>query len=257
MKETKRIDPSLLEGKEPIAVGYKIFNYDWTGYGGYSYAAENGNVEESVHTVTGGLSECGWGLHYCVNPVDCMKYRDIIQWNKFALVEAYDENIDCPEDRKSVCRTLRIKKVLTFDEMIEACREFAKDGSGIRGSRGISDSSGISKSMHCLKCEGISRCIFCIGLEGTKLRIFNKLVNERRFNEVWNKLSPWCPDFTNAKELKDKYGDGEWARTPVAEIKVRDASEAYAEMPPKLIEYIKAMPEYDEEIFNAITGGGK
>ena len=305
MNETKRIDPSILDGKEPIAVGYKIFNYDWTGHGGYSYADENGNVEGSVHTVTGKLSKCGWGLHYCVNPVDCMKYRDIVQWNKFALVEAYEENIDCPGDRKSVCRTLRIKKVLTFDEMIEACREFAKDGGGVSDSSGVSDSfgiryssgisgsngvrasngisysngirysngvrassgvsasngirysSGISKSMHCLKCEGISRCIFCIGLEGKKLRIFNKSVNARRFNEVWNELSPWCTDFTNAKELKDKYGNGEWARTPVTEIKVRDDSEAYAEMPPKLIEYIKAMPEYDEEIFNAITGGDK
>lgn len=78
MNETKRIDPSILDGKEPIAVGYKIFNYDWTGHGGYSYADENGNVEGSVHTVTGKLSKCGWGLHYCVNPVDCMKYRDTV-----------------------------------------------------------------------------------------------------------------------------------------------------------------------------------
>lgn len=290
MNETKRIDPSMLDGKEPIAVGYKIFNYDWTGYGGYSYADESGNVEGSVHTVTGNLSKCGWGLHYCVNPVDCMRYRNLIQWNKFALVEAYDENIECPEDGKSVCRTMRIKKALTFDEMVDACKEFKKNGisggsgisygsgisrgSGISGGygiscgygisggygisygSGISNGYGINKSMHCNKCEGISRCIFCAGLEGAKLMIFNKPVNERRFNEVWNKLSPWCPDFTNVKELKDKYGDDKWERTPVAEIKVRPADEVYAEMPPHLIEYIKAMPEYDEEIFKAITGGG-
>ena len=54
MNETKRVDSSFLDDKEPIAKGYKIFSWDWTGYNGaYCYADENGNVEGSVHTVTG------------------------------------------------------------------------------------------------------------------------------------------------------------------------------------------------------------
>ena len=40
----------------------------------------------------------------------------------------------------------------------------------------------------------------------------------------------------------------------IFEITSREASEVYAEMPRKLREYIKAMPEYDDEIFKAITG---
>ena len=272
MNETKRVAPSMLDGKEPIAVGYKIFNWDWTGYNNYSYADENGEVEGSVHTVTGNLKYCGWGLHYCENPVDCMRYRDLIQWNKFALVEAYDENIKRDNDDKSVCRTLKIKKVLSFDDMIKACKEYQVDGSGIRNGYGIrygygiSDGSGIrygygirngygiNASMHCHKCEGISRCIFCDGLEGAKLMIFNKPVTDERFNEVWSKLNGWKPDFTNAQQLKREFGDGEWANTPVFNITSREASEVYAEMPRKLREYIKAMPEYDDEIFKAITG---
>ena len=278
MKETKRVAPSMLDGKKPIAVGYKIFNYDWTGYNDYSYADENGEVEGSVHTVTGDLEHCGWGLHYCENPVDCMRYRDLIQWNKFALVEAYDENIKRDNDDKSVCRTLKIKKVLTFDDMIKACKEYQvnssgihngyaisngfgisdgyaiRNGSGIRNGYGISDGYGINASMHCRKCEGISRCIFCDGLEGAKLMIFNKPVTAERFVEVWSKLNGWKPDFTNAQQLKREFGDGKWANTPVFEITSREASEVYAEMPRKLREYIKAMPEYDDEIFKAITG---
>ena len=278
MKETKRVAPSMLDGKKPIAVGYKIFNYDWTGYNDYSYADENGEVEGSVHTVTGNLEHCGWGLHYCENPVDCMRYRDLIQWNKFALVEAYDENIKRDNDDKSVCRTLKIKKVLTFDDMIKACKEYQvnssgihngyaisngfgisdgyaiRNGSGIRNGYGISDGYGINASMHCRKCEGISRCIFCDGLEGAKLMIFNKPVTAERFVEVWSKLNGWKPDFTNAQQLKREFGDGKWANTPVFEITSREASEVYAEMPRKLREYIKAMPEYDDEIFKAITG---
>ena len=308
MKETKRVAPSMLDGKKPIAVGYKIFNWDWTGYNDYSYADENGEVEGSVHTVTGNLEHCGWGLHYCENPVDCMRYRDLIQWNKFALVEAYDENIKRDNDDKSVCRTLKIKKVLSFDDMIKACKEYQVNGYGIRngfgirngyaisdgsaisngygihngsgirngfgirngygisGGSGIRDGSGISDgygisygyginaSMHCRKCEGISRCIFCDGLEGAKLMIFNKPVTVERFGEVWSKLNGWKPDFTNAQQLKREFGDDKWANTPVFKITSREASEVYAEMPRKLREYIKAMPEYDDEIFKAITG---
>ena len=314
MKETKRVVPSMLDGKKPIAVGYKIFNWDWTGYNDYSYADENGEVEGSVHTVTGNLEHCGWGLHYCENPVDCMRYRDLIQWNKFALVEAYDENIKHDNDDKSVCRTLKIKKVLSFDDMIKACKEYQvnssaisngygisdgsgisdssairngygisngsairdgsgisdgsairngygisdssaiRDGSGISNSSAIRDGSGINASRHCRKCEGISRCIFCDGLEGAKLMIFNKPVTVERFDEVWSKLNGWKPDFTNAQQLKREFGDDKWANTPVFKITSREASEVYAEMPRKLREYIKAMPEYDDEIFKAITG---
>ena len=278
MKETKRVAPSMLDGKKPIAVGYKIFNYDWTGYNDYSYADENGEVEGSVHTVTGDLEHCGWGLHYCENPVDCMRYRDLIKWNKFALVEAYDENIKRDNDDKSVCRTLKIKKVLSFDDMIKACKEYQVNGSGISNGSGIRNGYGISNgygirdgygisngdgirngyginaSMHCRKCEGISRCIFCDGLEGAKLMIFNKPVTVERFDEVWSKLNGWEPDFTNAQQLKREFGDDKWANTPIFKNTSREASEVYAEMPRKLREYIKAMPEYDDEIFKAITG---
>lgn len=245
MNETKRIDPSELDGKEPIATGYKIFNWDWTGYGGYCYADENGDVEGSVHTVTGELSKCGWGLHFCENPVDCMQYRDLIQWNKFALVEAYDENIECND--KNVCRTLKIKKVLSFGEMVDACKNYQDNGYG------ISNGYGINNSKHCTKCEGISRCLFCYGLEGAKLMLFNKPISEDRFNEVFEKLGDWYPNFTNAEELKAKYGNGEWESTPAPAISGRTAREAYAEMPDDLKAHIRSLPEYDEEIFKAIT----
>ena len=140
MNETKRVDPSFLGGKEPIANGYKIFSWNWTGYNGaYCYADENGNVEGSVHTVTGKIEKCGWGLHFCENPVDCMRYRDLVQWNRFAEVEAFDEVIKADGDDKSVCRTLKIKRVLSFYEMIEACETYQPNANGY----GICDSYGI------------------------------------------------------------------------------------------------------------------
>lgn len=75
------------------------------------------------------------------------------------------------------------------------------------------------------------------------------------FEEVWDALGDWHPDFTNAEALKEKYG-GTWEKTPAPQISGRSAKEAYAEMPEALRAYIKAMPEYDEELFRAITEEG-
>ena len=186
--------------------------------------------------------------------------------------------------------------MLSFDEMIEACKSYQKeaniaeatngisygygisngygisDGSGISNGYGISDGSGISygsgisdgygisngygvyNSKHCRKCEGISRCLFCYGLEGAKLMLFNKPISAERFNEVLYKLGGWYPNFTNAEELKQKYGNGEWKTTPAPAIEGRTVKEAYAEMPETLIAYVKSLPEYDDEIFRKITG---
>ena len=277
MNTTKRIDPPELDGKEPLATGYKIFNYDWSANGNYMYADEDGNVEGSVHTVTGRLDMCGNGLHFCKNPLDCMRYQTLIQWNKFAYVEAYDEIKE--GDDKCCARTLQIVKVLSFDEMIKAIKEFQLNaenenidsgirygsginygwginyGSGINYGRGINSGSGINGGKFIHKCEGLSKCILCAGIKGGYMLIFNKPVTEERFNVVWNKLSSWFPNFTNAEELKKKYGNGEWESTPATQIRGRSVKEAYSEMPQEMIEYIKSMPEYDEAIFKAITEG--
>ena len=84
--------------------------------------------------------------------------------------------------------------------------------------------------------------------------LFNKPITKERFNEVNEKLGGWCPKFTNAEKLKEKYGNGEWRATPAPAITGRTAKEAYAEMPTELVEYIKSLPEYDDEIFRKITG---
>lgn len=275
-RTTRRINPETLEGKEPLATGYKIFNRDWTGYDNYCYADEDGNVEGSVHTVTGSIGRCEWGLHFSKDPFDTMKYKDLIQWNRFAKVEAYDEISD--EGDKTVCRTLKVVKVLSFDEMADEIERYQKNisdgygisngygirngygissghgisyGYGIRNGYGIGDSYGVYFSKFCCKCEGISRCIFCYGTTG-KFMIFNKPVTEERFNEVWAHLGDWYPNYTNAEELKNKSG-GKWECTPAPEIKGRTTKEAYSEMPEELRDYIKSLPEYDEGIFKKIT----
>ena len=157
---TYRVDPKDYDGKKPLATGYKIFNWDWTGAGEYCYAAD-GEIEGSVHTVDGNLDPCEWGLHFCVNPLDCMTFKAPVQWMRFAKVSAFDE-IKNADDGKTVARTLRIDKVLTWNEYIEACKTVQKDmlmeqngatnsydirnGFGIRSGYGIRCGCGIRDS---------------------------------------------------------------------------------------------------------------
>ena len=129
MNKTYRIE--AVKG-EPLATGYKIFNWDWTGAGDYCYA-DGGELEGSVHTVDGDLSPCAWGLHFCKNPVDCLNFKEPVQWNRFAKVSAFDEIVEA-DNGKTVARTLRIDKVLTWDEFVQEIKQY---GSYIYGGSDI------------------------------------------------------------------------------------------------------------------------
>ena len=85
---TKRVSADTLEGKDPLAVGYKIFEHDWGAQGGYHYADRDGDAAGSVHTVTGALKKCNWGLHFCKNPLDCIKYQMLTQKERDKLKDA-------------------------------------------------------------------------------------------------------------------------------------------------------------------------
>jgi len=275
---TKRVDPKKYEGVEPLATGYKILNNDWSAsYGDYNYADENGNVEGTVHTMDGDLKHCENGLHFCKNPINCMSYYPMVQWNKFAKISAFDEVKD-HSDCKSECRTMRIDKVLSWDKFLEEMKSVQQKelqdqngirygsgisyGSGIRNGYGINYGYGISggygiyRSKYCKECEGISNCIFTYKKSG-KLYLFNKKVTQEYFDQIWHEMERladgWYPNFTNAEELMAANG-GEWKATPAPMITGREDTEAYADMPQKLIDYIKALPEYNAKIFKAITG---
>lgn len=76
---------------------------------------------------------------------------------------------------------------------------------------------------------------------------------EERFNEVMYKLNSfkWLPKFDNAEELK---GNLNWYETNIPAIVRVPNQVAWSFMPAKMKEYIQSLPEYDEKLFNKITG---
>ena len=96
-------------------------------------------------------------------------------------------------------------------------------------------------------------CIFCYDIESLKYGLFNKKVSKDRFNEVKEKINiyNYKPQYTNFYELK---GNREWYTIAFPELMNVDDKTAWSKMPKEMKEYIQRLPEYDEEIFNKITG---
>ena len=124
--------------------------------------------------------------------------------------------------------------------------------SGVYRSRGISESFGISRSYGIRQCTGISESIFCNKIEGKEHYLFNKKIDKKRFDEVFEKILSfnYFPNFNNLYELK---GNKEWWAVCFPELMTVDDKTAWSEMPPEMKEYIQSLPEYDEEVFKAIT----
>lgn len=258
--KTFRITENEIKDMKPVAVGYKIFRNDWTAKSnGYDYKDENGNVLNTIHKVDGDIKECDWGLHFSKEPIDCFKFYETAPWYKFAKVEAYDQLLIGEE--KCVTNILKIIEIYTFDEFINLIREDLQNNAsygvdwsyGVNSAYGVSESNGVDRSYGVLECEGISRAIFCHKKSG-KLMAFNKRITEKRFNEIFAELNSfgWYPKFNNAEQLKGKL---EWHETNIPAIESVDNKTAWSSMPKEMLKYIKSLPEYNEKIFNKITGG--
>ena len=124
---------------------------------------------------------------------------------------------------------------------------------GVNKSCGVSWSYGVNCSYGISECEGISKSIFCYKKSG-KLMAFNKRITKKRFYEIYETLNSfeWYPKFNNAEQLKGKL---EWHETNIPAIVGVDNKTAWSSMPEEMLKYIKSLPEYDEKIFNKITGG--
>ena len=271
------VDRSVLNGLQVVAEGYKIFNYDWTAnYGdNYCYADKDGNVEGVVHRQEGSPDKCHNGLHFCENPLDCFNYYPFVQWNKFAKVKGYGAISKDDKNSKVAVEILEIVKALSFEEFVGEIKSYTTNitgcgirngygistgygisiGYGIRTGSGISDSCGIFNCYYIKKCEGLAYSVMCINETG-RYKLFNLNIDKKRFDEVKENIREcadgWYPKFTNAFDFYEK--EKKWECVPAPRIEGVDDKTAYKDMPEKLIEYFKSLPEFDAEIFTAITG---
>ena len=110
--------------------GYKAFGKGMICKG--KQYAENTVFEEDTAEI------CKSGMHFCVNPLDCLDYYPIIDENGDLLEFAEVESLDEPEtdDNKKYCtKKLKIGAKLSFAGFIKSSSEFIKESCKINNEK--------------------------------------------------------------------------------------------------------------------------
>ena len=131
----------------------------------------------------------------------------------------------------------------------ESCR-------GCDGCDGCRGCDGCYLSYGLIDCKATFKALFSKGLFGDKFKLFNKEISEERFDEVLSKIRSfdwYFPKQTNAFELYLQNGS-EWQKIDVSKLSSKEWKDSWKDIPQGLLDYIAALPEFDETIFNEITG---
>ena len=132
------VSRDTIKGLTPVAEGYKIFNNDWTAdQGGYDFKdPTTGKAVGTVHQVAGKTACCENGFHFCENPLDCLGYYPMVQWNRFAKVRGYGQIDRHDEDSKVAVEILEIAEILTWDDFLAVIKQQSTENK-ISGGRNI------------------------------------------------------------------------------------------------------------------------
>ena len=119
------VSRDIIKDLTPVAEGYKIFNNDWTAdQGKYDFKdPATGKAVGTVHRVGGIIVCCENGFHFCENPLDCLNYYPMMQWNKFAKVRGYGQIDRHNEDSKIAVEILEIVEALTWDDFLAVIKQ--------------------------------------------------------------------------------------------------------------------------------------
>ena len=254
--------------------GYKVFNPDWKCYG---MQYEVGRTYKHK----GNLSLCESGFHFCEKLIDCFNYYQFNPNNKVAEIKAIGKIVN--GDNKSVTDNISIIKEISWQNVLELVNLGTENtglgnsgdrnsGDGNSGYRNSGDgNSGDRNSGYRNSGDGNSGggngCNYETGFfnskEGT-IRIFNKDSGLSR-DEFYQKFTiPSCLYFDltewidsenmtdKEKENNPKYEttEGYLKTLTYKEASVKSISKATDEEK----EQIRALPNYDPDIFEEIFG---
>ena len=250
----KTFETTKEKAGEFICEGYKAVAYDLStpkANNKFRYGKEDENIVGKIFSVDGDIKECQWGLHFSKDPAHVFNYYEPLGYNRYFKIKAYEKVIDTKDGDKSVAQTIEFVEEYNLMQFLEIIKSFDRSsgGSDIYGGRNIyggSDCFGVRN------CKGIYNCAFCFDKNGIANRLFNKESTEKRCAAVIRKLKSfgWYPEFMNWSEVK---GTKEWWAFCFPKLEEVSNKAAWVKMPQKMLGYIKSLPEFDEEVFKAIT----
>ena len=269
-----------------VVHGFKVFRPDWTcdptGYNPKQYTCP-GKFEEE-----GELDVCGHGMHFCQTAADCFNYYSFNSENKVAEVIAYGEVRT--EGDKSCTDKLEIVREIPWDEVLRIvnlgknCTGCWNTGDCNTGNRNTGDwntgdwntgnwntgdcNTGNRNTGDCNTGDW-NKSSFntgCFNTEEQKIMLFNKpsnmtysewLDSDARYllNQIPKDVVEWVYEEDMTDEEKAAHPTYE---TTGGYLKVLDESECgqlwWGSLSDRRKEIIKAIPNFDAEIFFQCTG---
>ena len=262
----KTFETTKEKAGEFICEGYKAVAYDLStpkANNKFRYGKEDENIVGKIFSVDGDIKECQWGLHFSKDPAHVFNYYEPLGYNRYFKIKAYEKVIDTKDGDKSVAQTIEFVEEYNLMQFLEIIKSFDRSsggrniygGSYIYGGSDIYGGSYIYGGNNCFgvrDCKGVYNCAFCFEKNGIANRLFNKESTEKRCAAVIEKLKSfgWHPEFMNWSEVK---GTKEWWAFCFPKLEEISNKAAWAKMPQKMLDYIKTLPEFDKEVFKAIT----
>ena len=238
--------------------GYKVFNPDWS-CRGFQY-----NVGQ-VYEMDEKPICCNRGFHFCTKASDCFKYYSFDPDNKVAEVEALGDINTNNDDSKCSTNKIHIIREITWQEVLN----LVNLGKGCAGYRNSGDynsgnwNSGYHNSGDWNKSSFNNGCFNTI--EPT-IMMFNKpsdityrdwINSDARhlLNQIPKNVVEWIWSDNMTDEEKVAHPEH---KTTGGYLKVLDESECsqiwWDELDNSQKEIIKSMPNFNESIFEEITG---
>ena len=268
-----------------VVHGFKVFRPDWT-------CSPNGNTKQYTcpgkFEEEGELDVCGHGMHFCQTAADCFNYYSFNSENKVAEVIAYgdvrtDGDKSCT-DKLEIVREIPWDEVLRIVNIGKNCTGRCNTGdcntgdcnTGNRntgdwntGNRNTGDwNTGDCNTGDCNTGDW-NKSSFntgCFNTEEQKIMLFNKpsdmtysewLGSDARYllNQIPKDVVEWVYEENMTDEEKAAHPTYE---TTGGYLKVLDESECgqlwWGSLSDRRKEIIKAIPNFDAEIFFQCTG---
>ena len=218
--------------------GYKVFNSDWTCR---NYKYEVGKTYEmEEHPIC-----CNNGFHFCTNLSDCFNYYSFNTNNKVAEIEALGEIDKSDDDTKHCTNKIKIVREIAWEEVLTLCNS---------GDWNSGDWNITSFSNGCFNTEEPKIYLFDKPSDWTYRDWANSdaryILNNMPTDEI-----DWVYSEDMTDEEKEKHPEHE---TTGGFLKTQNKSSERQAWWNDLSEYwknnIKSLPNFDEEVFERITG---
>ena len=236
--------------------GYKVFRPDWT-CRGFQY--EVGKIFEEDVTP----NCCSSGFHFCEKAADCFSYYNFDSNNKVAEVIALGD-IDT-DGKKSCTNKIQIVREIPWQEVLTIVNT-GKDCTGLRNAGNYNTGDRNTGDRNAGDWNKSSFNNGCFNTIEPKIMLFNKpsdmtyrdwLNSDARYllNQIPKNVVEWIWSDCMTDEEKEKHPTYE---TTGGYLRILDESECgqlwWDNLADHVKDIIKAIPNFDAEIFEQCTG---